>query len=79
MFSPRTQTQEAQVLTAAMMAAVAISRGLNAQEVAKGMALVAGHVKVQDPRTHNAEALERTTKRAKVLGQLTKLRYWKMS
>ena len=69
---PRTPTQEGKALTAEMMAAQAISRGLSAKEVAKGMASVIGHVQVQDPQTHNAEALERTIRRAEMLYRLTK-------
>lgn len=70
MCSVRTPILEDRALTAEMMAAQAISRDLSTKEVAKETALVVGHVQVQDPQTHSAEASERTIRRAKMLLKL---------
>tara|TARA_B110000285_G_C15097370_1_gene602887 strand:+ start:1616 stop:1867 length:252 start_codon:yes stop_codon:yes gene_type:complete len=72
MCSLRKPTLEDQALTAEMMVAQAISRGLNAKEAAKETAPELGHDQVQDPPTHSVEASERTIRRAKKLYQLTK-------
>ena len=72
MCSLRKPTLEDQALTAEMMAAQAISRGLSVKEAAKGTAPGAGHDQVQDLQTHSVEASERTIRRAKMLYRLTK-------
>jgi hypothetical protein len=68
----RMPTLEDQALTAEMMAAQAISRGLSVKEVVKEMAQEVGHDQDQDLQTHSAEASERTIRRAKMPRKLAK-------